>query len=145
MSLRSCSKNIPVDKGRLLLADFGLSRLRNKGSRSTTPFKVGRGDYIAPACEPIEDETFTKGWYGRPSDIWSFGCILAEIVTFLKYGADGIEISCNSRRHQVLPHWYFTQFHVRGITSDAVRRWLEKLRLETSNTSQRIIFLVERS
>ncbi|KAL9077707.1 MAG: hypothetical protein Q9161_000079 [Pseudevernia consocians] len=137
-------RNILIDKGRLLLADFGLSRLRNENSRSTTPFEVGRGDYIAPECEPIDDEMFTKGWYGRPSDIWSFGCILAEIVTFMKYGADGTAMFHNARLHQVIPHWYCTQFHVRGTTSDEVRRWLEKLRIETSISQQRILILVEK-
>lgn len=137
-------RNILVDKGRLLLADFGLSRLRNENSRSTTRFKEGRGDYIAPECEPTEIESFTTGWYGRPSDIWSFGCILAEIVTFMKYGADGIEIFSNARRHEVIPRWYCTRFHVKGTTSDEVRRWLEKLRIKTSNSQQSISILVEK-
>ena len=137
-------RNILIDKGRLLLADFGLSRLRNENSRSTTPFKVGQGDYIAPECEPIENEMFTKGWYGRPSDIWSFGCILAEIVTFMIYGDYGIEQFQSMRRHQVVPRWVSTQFHVRGAASDKVREWLDKLCFNASDAQRSILSSVDK-
>ena len=50
-------RNILVSKNKLLLADFGLSRLRPENSRSR--FK-GMGDYIAPECEPIQNGMFSR-------------------------------------------------------------------------------------
>ncbi|KAH8706168.1 hypothetical protein BGZ61DRAFT_575664 [Ilyonectria robusta] len=42
-------RNILVKKGKLLLADFGLSRIRRESSDSKTPFKGGAGDFLAPS------------------------------------------------------------------------------------------------
>lgn len=71
-------RNILVQRGKLLLADFGLARLRPETSKSM--FKAGNGDYLAPECETLYNDNFIKGAVGRASDIWSFGCILLEIL-----------------------------------------------------------------
>ena len=49
---------------------------------SQTMFQAGEGDYTAPECESLA-EGFEPGKIGRASDIWSFGCVLAEILAYL--------------------------------------------------------------
>lgn len=135
-------RNILIHKSRLLLADFGLSRLRHQESGSTTPFKAGKDDYLAPECEPVEDQRFTKGFYGRPSDIWSFGCILAEIVTFMHEGAVGIQSFKKMRKDHPVPGWNSYQFHLGGKVSTKVEKWLDNLEAGVSTTQKSILELV---
>lgn len=74
----------------MILADFGLSQLKlmTRGSRST--FKGGTSDYLAPECQDLEGD-LSKDSIGRWSDIWSFGCVLADVATYLELGHAGVE------------------------------------------------------
>ncbi|KAK2836993.1 hypothetical protein FQN49_006513, partial [Arthroderma sp. PD_2] len=69
--------NILVDGGHFMLADFGLSRFTPISDDSKSIFGHAQGSYLAPECQNIED--FSMFPVGRSSDIWSFGCIIAEI------------------------------------------------------------------
>ncbi|KAI0490093.1 kinase-like domain-containing protein [Xylaria cf. heliscus] len=60
-------KNVLVRNGRFVLADFGLSKLK-EGSNSKTPFKIGGGHYLAPECEDA-DAGYEKGIIGRSSSL----------------------------------------------------------------------------
>ncbi|RMZ75072.1 hypothetical protein DV737_g5474, partial [Chaetothyriales sp. CBS 132003] len=80
-------RNILCLRGRLILADFGLSRLVDEEATSRTLFKQGEGWYLAPECNP-SDRDFEPGRIGRASDIWSFGCVLSEILAYVSR-ADG--------------------------------------------------------
>ncbi|KAE9363351.1 kinase-like protein [Stipitochalara longipes BDJ] len=62
-------RNFLIYQGKLLLADFGLSRLRNETSNSYTPFKGGVGHYLAPEC--IDKDFAPLNKHGSKSDIWS--------------------------------------------------------------------------
>lgn len=81
-------RNILCLEGKLVLSDFGLSRLRpvEKGSRSY--FKKGEGSYLAPECEP-SDNDYEPGKIGRASDVWSLGCVLAEVLAYMSGGTNG--------------------------------------------------------
>lgn len=81
-------KNVLVRDKRFILADFGLSKLKD-GSNSKSPFKVGQGHYLAPECED-GDAKFKKGIVGRSSDIWSLGCIMLEVIVFMVGDADSL-------------------------------------------------------
>lgn len=81
--------NILVDGSKLVLSDFGLSRIKELPSNSATPFKETPGYYLAPECEDITGD-FKPGIVHRWSDIWSFGCILAEMLTYMLRGSDGV-------------------------------------------------------
>lgn len=74
--------NILCMDGRLVLSDFGLSRLHEEEHGSQTTFQDIDGDYVAPECLTCEvnDE---KQRVGRPSDVWSLGCVLCEILVFM--------------------------------------------------------------
>lgn len=118
-------RNILVSENKLLLADFGLSRLRPENSRSL--FKKGMGDYIAPECEPIQNGAFSTGIVGRASDIWSFGCVLSEVVTYKLFSGQGVKDFRVARENQVLPYWINRQFHAGGYEHPAVSHQLQVL------------------
>ena len=87
--------NILVDDKRLLLADFGLSRIvdSQETSGSTAPNIVG--DFIAPEHE---DKDFTRNPIGRSSDIWAFGCVTLMLLVFMQKGRRGLDELESKRR-----------------------------------------------
>jgi serine/threonine protein kinase len=52
--------NILIDGSKFILADFGISRFKETTQPSHTPFKGGRGDFIAPEWEDLEGESGPK-------------------------------------------------------------------------------------
>jgi serine/threonine protein kinase len=81
-------QNILIKEGTFLLADFGLARLKDIDRDSSTDHKYGTVTYGAPESQrhignhPIR--------VNRALDIWSWGCILSEIVTFTLLGSPGV-------------------------------------------------------
>lgn len=126
-------KNILVDGARFLLCDFGLSRFKNTEESSDTAFKIGEGYYQAPECHALEG-SMSKGRIRRSSDVWSFGCILAEMLTYMMWGAVGIEQFIQKRRFNV-DNWSFFYFHSGTLPNPGVVEWLDSLKLESENPS----------
>lgn len=85
-------QNVLVDNATFLLADFGLSRFKESTEKSGTSYKYVGGCYVAPESEDFSvlDETKKTQTIGRPSDIWSLGCIMMEILIYIKSGAAGV-------------------------------------------------------
>ena len=79
--------NILVTEKIFVLADFGMGRLKSADETSQTPWKVGAGDYIAPEC--MDNELLHQD-VGRGIDGWAFGCLVAEVVTFMRAGSPGL-------------------------------------------------------
>ncbi|KAF7553668.1 hypothetical protein G7Z17_g3473 [Cylindrodendrum hubeiense] len=118
-------RNILIDKGKFLLADFGLSRLRNQSSDSKTPFKGGFGDYLAPECTV---EGFALDYeQGRKSDVWSLGGILSVLVVFNKRGKKGVDAYRKARRHPGSNHGITYRFHADGDSNNGMHVWLTEL------------------
>jgi serine/threonine protein kinase len=68
--------NILIDeRGNIKLGDFGSSRIFNSETRCLTPL-VGTKWYKAP------EMLFGLKGYNESVDIWSFGCLIAELVLF---------------------------------------------------------------
>ena len=82
-------RNILVDGRNFILADFGLARLKMATESSKSDFVAGPAWYLSPECDDVED-SFEKHTISRPSDIWSFGCILLELLTYLLKGVNAI-------------------------------------------------------
>ncbi|KAH6649387.1 hypothetical protein F5144DRAFT_4293 [Chaetomium tenue] len=79
--------NILCMDGRLVLSDFGLSRLRvpEQDSDPQSPFQDVTGNYVAPEClgTAPTDGNPEKQRIGRASDIWSLACVFCEVLAFL--------------------------------------------------------------
>ncbi len=94
--------NILVNKETFILADFGLGNLKEIDAQSQTPWKPTTGDYLAPECM---DEKHNRQDVNRAIDVWAFGCLLAEVVTYMRTGATGVKefsdrrLSPGSRAH----------------------------------------------
>lgn len=81
-------RNILVRGPDFVLADFGLMRLKAREQDSKTLWKNGTFEYGAPECRNAE--TLQQNRVGRASDIWSLGCIVSELVVYLRRGSDGL-------------------------------------------------------
>lgn len=124
-------KNILVKQGQFILSDFGLSRLKLEVDGSLSGFKAGISDYSAPECQNLTDG-FEKYKIGRSSDIWSFGCILAEIATYIELGPQGVADFLDKRK--ITLHGFLTirPFHAAIEPSKAVTEWLNELEARES-------------
>ena len=103
--------NILVDGSRFILADFGLSRFKAADEKSVSLFDRVQGDYVAPECEESDRDTALQGLVGRSSDIWSFGCLISELVTYMLRGPKGVKDFRERRRKRIqtinLTHYRF--------------------------------------
>ncbi|RYO75494.1 hypothetical protein DL764_010377 [Monosporascus ibericus] len=133
--------NILVSEGRFILADFGLSTLKPASQDSQTPFKHGSDDYLAPECEDW-DNGFQSGIVHRSADVWSFGCVVAEVATYMALGPEGVEEFRTARKHKVRG-WTLRQFHQGPKrSSEAVSRWLSSLERSRSRTVALLVQVV---
>jgi serine/threonine protein kinase len=134
-------RNILVSGENLLLADFGLSRFKGEDETSKTIFKQGTDSYLAPECQDLE--TYEKHRIGRSSDIWSFGCILAELMVYRAFGPDGVKQFKDSRAFKKGPV-KFGCFHCGTERNPGVERWLSNPDIIGSRSSRSLVTLIRR-
>lgn len=132
-------KNVLVTPRTFILTDFGLARLKVPDESSHTLWKNTVGDYIAPECM---DEDFTHMDIGRSIDIWSFGCLVSEVATYMEEGQTGVKQFRAQRRttvtHQMIQNGYFFENNRLRASADD---WL--IRLSTNPKDRGIRCLVE--
>jgi serine/threonine protein kinase len=121
--------NILCFNGKFVLSDFGLSRLRKEDDGSRSLFKQGEGCYLAPECEPSSQD-FKPGRIGRASDIWSFGCVLAELLAYLSAkpgeGPEMVSKFYNARKINLGPFICY-HFHGNNCVNPTVIDFLDNL------------------
>ena len=130
--------NILIQDGKFLLADFGLSNLKEIVEGSHTPWKKGDNRYLAPECEDAE-RGFLPGNVGRKSDIWSFGCILAELVTYMMEGREGVSKFEKARKVTLAGFLIVSTFHAGQDLNKGLEAWLARLE---QNASPAVVGLV---
>jgi serine/threonine protein kinase len=132
-------KNILILGDKLLLADFGLSTLR-EGNNSQSDFNTGDLNYLAPECHHFGAEFIVrKGITTRKSDIWSFGAVLSEVMAYTKGGREAVA-EFRIKRVKVLYNVLkICQFHHGGKQCAAVSDWLRDL--EAGALSPRLLLL----
>ncbi|KAL8658444.1 MAG: hypothetical protein Q9202_007561 [Teloschistes flavicans] len=133
--------NILVQDRKLLLADFGLSSLKDVSEGSKSLWKQGDSRYLAPECEDV-DHNFMPGIVGRKSDMWSFGCVLAELVTYIMQGSNGVVVFEERRKVVLAERWTVFSFHAGRIPSKGVDDWLAVLDMTASSISRLLISVV---
>ncbi|OCK76317.1 kinase-like protein [Lepidopterella palustris CBS 459.81] len=129
--------NILVSKSTYVLTDFGLGKLKPAEDNSETPWRVGAGDYIAPECM---DASFAHQQVGRAIDVWAFGCLVAEVVTYMERGPEGLQLFRQSRLGEMHLGFKSTYFYGKdGQLKTSVRHWLEELGNTSSSSTQRLL------
>ena len=96
---------------------------------------------VAPECENSENG-FKSRLISRPSDIWSFGCIIAEVVTNMLRGAEGVKEFKQARKVKLGGVLITYTFHCGPKPNDGVHKWLEKLEAGATPIIVRLINLV---
>lgn len=94
--------NILVNHKTFILTDFGLARLKPAEGCSQTIWPGGGADNTAPECMAGD---FTRQSVGRPVDIWAFGCIIAEVATYIERGPKGIAEFSDRRKGPAFGLW----------------------------------------
>jgi serine/threonine protein kinase len=136
-------KNVLVHKDRFLLADFGLSKFKPLEDGSKTMFKLGGDYYLAPECEEYEGN-FERHTISRPADIWSFGCIIAEIVTYMNGGSEDVRLFKECRRIKIGRLTTCTFHAGYNKPHDQVFSWLSHLEAATTRSGQLLVRLIRK-
>jgi serine/threonine protein kinase len=130
-------RNILVNGSRLILADFGLSRLKNAEEDTQTIWKSRPPTYSAPeACDPV---TLQEKSVGRAYDIWSFGCVLSELATYALEGADAVKTFRKEREKEGI-YGRDNCFHHEGVRSPAVNTWFREMEDRHRSSSLSLLF-----
>lgn len=134
-------KNILFDGTTFILADFGLSRFTDAKESSKAQFEAGEGHYLAPECEDYENE-LEKYEISRPSDVWSFGCILTEVLTFMIGGCSAVAEFKKMRAIKIGAYRACTFHGGRFKPNPTVEPWLSKLENEGNRSYWKAIQLI---
>ncbi|KAH7083627.1 hypothetical protein FB567DRAFT_604662 [Paraphoma chrysanthemicola] len=114
--------NILVSPKTFLLADFGLSKIKTVEDGSRTEWKAGAYEYRAPECT---DMLFHRQEVGRSIDMWAFGCMIVEVVTYMKKSSAGIEEFRKSKHSPgINPRVENGSFHNGRELKPSVQQWL---------------------
>ncbi|PQE28520.1 serine threonine kinase protein [Rutstroemia sp. NJR-2017a WRK4] len=119
---------VKLDDEKFILADFGEAAFKDAFEDSRQIAGNVGGDAIAPEWENL-DQDFTKLTPGRSSDVWSFGCILLEVVVRMHEGLDGLKEFRKLRKTRQSYHTHY-RFHANGQLNIAVRDKMNALSSE---------------
>ncbi|KAF4636460.1 hypothetical protein G7Y89_g1619 [Cudoniella acicularis] len=134
---------ILVQQNRFILAGFEGSRLSYDTS---IEFRSGVGEYLPPEAEELYKENFKVGEMTSAGDIWSFGCIIAQLATYMAKGAIGVEEFVDMRETAItfpwskLQHWKFHNF---PEENPGVQKWLNLLASDAHFPRTQLIYLVK--
>jgi serine/threonine protein kinase len=131
--------NVLVEGSRFLLADFGLSRFKEASESSDTLSRTVQPYYTPPEC--CESENGERPIVRRSSDIWSLGCIIAEVVTYIRDGAQGV---ADFERQRVFQEGSYIRhrFHRGRREEPAVIAWIRQRQQSRSRTRRMLGRLV---
>ena len=121
-----CPTTILIHEKKFILTGFEHFEVigHNEGDYGSHWHGWDMGDYYAPECQGPD---FEFGRIGLPSDVWSFGCLLAEIGTYLLAGhAEGVQAFRESRKVILGPFIAHVFFSDTG-PSTGVTKWLTEL------------------
>lgn len=126
--------NVLIEGSTFVLADFGLSRFKDASESSATPSRTVHRYYTPPECwRP--DNRLEKPIIHRSSDIWSLGCMIAEVVTYMLGGVEGVGEFEQQRAFEEGSIIQY-RFHRGGAENPAVTAWVKKLQGSNSRTQK---------
>ena len=115
--------NIYLKDGRLLLADFGMSILSTPTEGRTRVAIGDLGWYSAPECFRRSDRPPAK--VSSASDIFSLGCVMAEIFAHMIGGSKAVANFRDQRKRY--PTSAESSFCQNGKVQQLVWSWVEKI------------------
>jgi serine/threonine protein kinase len=137
------TKQMPV--GQWLVHDFGTARIKEPHEEtntmapgdflahfSLTKAQRNPGPFQAPEVQPNKDRVV-----GRESDMWSFGCLLAVVISFALGGPRFVSALARSRYNSNQPDegytddYFYTIENGRAVIKSTVVRCLQSLRTES--------------
>ena len=131
--------NVLVKGTRLILADFGLSRLKDVDEATKTIWKNASPTYGGPeAYDPV---SLQERRIGRSYDVWSFGCVLSEFTTYGLEGAAGVK-TFRKEREQETTHGKNNCFHREGELSPLVISWFRRMEDRHRSSSLSSLFKI---
>jgi serine/threonine protein kinase len=136
-------RNILIRGSDFILADFGLSRLKEIDEDTKTPWKDTTFEYGAPECR--DPQSFVPGMVSRAIDIWSVGCVFSEIAAYMEKGSQGVS---DFREWRVIEGEYGKMrcFHDGESLSSNADRYLEEIAEQACSTSMKnLILLIRRT
>lgn len=133
--------NILVHEKRLLLADFGLSRLVDSKERSTSTAPNVNDDFIPPE-HLVKD--FSLGRIGRSSDIWAFGCVTLMFLVYLLRGKEGVGQLRRQRRTKPWAQYAHHYFHNWDTPNLGLEEPFEQLHSDPTASTQGLLYLVKK-
>ncbi|GAB1194171.1 hypothetical protein APSETT444_003412 [Aspergillus pseudonomiae] len=128
------------------ITDFGLSRVKGRGldgeadvelvmpimgrghkrprrlQEPSTLNRRGEGTYLAPEC------SLPSGRVSSASDVWSLGCIISLVMSYIDSGYSGVVAFARQRRRQDHGDKFYTIRHGKPKLSPVVIAWYEKLK-----------------
>ena len=135
--------NVLIEGSTFLLADFGLSRFKSTTQTSETPTKTVHAYYTAPEYSAVRSDG-ERPMVRRSSDVWSLGCIIAEVVTYMMRGPDGVIEFEESRRFKPSRDSSTSfRFHRGGAEHPAVKKWVNTMKQADSEAHKLLGGLVE--
>ncbi|KAI4164619.1 MAG: hypothetical protein LQ342_001593 [Letrouitia transgressa] len=123
--------NILVRGRQFMISDFGLSKMKPSDQTSRTRLKGGSEDYLSP--EAFQEADLLNGRVGRAHDIWAFGCVLTEFMTYIEMGKGSVDEFKKFRSVTRKVEWMTvtdSAFHLDGLLRPAVDEWLGRLNVE---------------
>jgi serine/threonine protein kinase len=88
--------------GTLKIADFGLTEfhtMRSRTAKARADLFRGGIPHGAPTYEAPE-QSLDDGYYSRKVDIWAFGCVFSQFLTWAILGPDSVRIFDNQRKEE---------------------------------------------
>ena len=120
--------NVLIKGRRFMWSDFGLSKFKPLDQTSRTRLKGGTEEYLSP--EAFHEPTLVNGRVGRAHDVWAFGCVLAEIATYIENGKGSVDEFKEVRKvtrtvgfMEITDH----SFHLNGDLRPAAHDWLGRI------------------
>lgn len=125
-------QNILIFNRTFVIADLGLARFKPSEMSSKTGLRHGTNTYGPPESHKrVNDD---RPIISRKFDVWSLGCILAEIITFACRGPNGV-MSFSTARTTADPETYSEDdwFHNMKDVKQEVLEWLKSLQALEGN------------
>lgn len=136
------AKNILVEGDQFILADFGLAMFKNQYQGSSTNYKLRKGFEIAPECQDLCGNYDTHR-VRRSSDVWSLGCVMLNVLTYMKKGSAGVDAFEQKREFQVDGVEY-NLYHAGTQASPAIGEWISHLREKSTDADIILLRLIEK-